>query len=53
MLTASGLSNTRASYLDVPRTLGAGRSYLIFDVAIPAAMSSTFLGLLMGLGPRC
>ena len=25
MLTASGISNTRASYLDVARTLGAGR----------------------------
>ena len=50
MLTASGLSNTRASYLDVARTLGAGRYYLIFHVAIPAAMPSIFLGLFMGLG---
>ena len=50
MLTASGLSNTRASYLDVARTLGAGRAYLIFHVAIPAAMPSIFLGLFMGLG---
>src|SRR5438552_6456628 len=30
MLTASGISNTRASYLDVARTLGAGRADLIF-----------------------
>jgi NitT/TauT family transport system permease protein len=50
MLTASGLSNTRASYLNVARTLGAGRSYLIFRVAIPGAMPSIFLGLFMGLG---
>ena len=50
MLTASGISNTRASYLDVARTLGAGRSYLIFRVAIPAAMPSIFIGLFMGLG---
>jgi NitT/TauT family transport system permease protein len=50
MLTASGLSNTRASYLDVARTLGGGRAYLIFRVAIPAAMPSIFLGLFMGLG---
>jgi NitT/TauT family transport system permease protein len=50
MLTASGLSNTRTSYLDVARTLGAGRAYLIFRVAIPAAMPSIFLGLFMGLG---
>jgi len=50
MLTASGISNTRASYLDVARTLGAGRAYLIFRVAVPAAMPSIFIGLLMGLG---
>jgi NitT/TauT family transport system permease protein len=50
MLTASGISNTRASYLDVARTLGAGRSYLIFRVAIPAAIPSIFIGLFMGLG---
>jgi NitT/TauT family transport system permease protein len=50
MLTASGISNTRASYLDVARTLGATRSYLIFRVAIPAAMPNIFIGLFMGLG---
>ncbi len=50
MLTASGVSNTRASYLDVARTLGAGRGYLILRVAIPAAMPSIFIGLFMGLG---
>jgi NitT/TauT family transport system permease protein len=50
MLTASGISNTRASYLDVARTLGGGRAYLIFRVAIPAAMPSIFIGLFMGLG---
>ncbi|MBV9657488.1 MAG: ABC transporter permease subunit [Verrucomicrobia bacterium] len=50
MLTASGISNTRASFLDVARTLGAGRGYLIFRVAIPAAMPSIFIGLFMGLG---
>jgi NitT/TauT family transport system permease protein len=50
MLTASGISNTRASYLDVARTLGASRSFLIFRVAIPAAMPSIFIGLFMGLG---
>lgn len=50
MLTASGISNTRASYLDVARTLGASRTYLIFRVAIPAALPNIFLGLFMGLG---
>lgn len=50
MLTASGIANTRSSYLDVARTLGAKPSYLIFRVAIPAAMPNIFLGLFMGLG---
>jgi NitT/TauT family transport system permease protein len=50
MLTASGISNTRASYLDVARTLGAGQGYLIFRVAIPAALPNIFIGLFMGLG---
>ncbi len=50
MLTASGISNTRASYLDVARTLGAGPRYLIFRVAIPAAVPNIFIGLFMGLG---
>jgi len=50
MLTASGVSNTRASYLDVARTLGARPRYLIFRVAIPAALPSIFVGLFMGLG---
>jgi NitT/TauT family transport system permease protein len=50
MLTASGISNTRTSYLDVARTLGGSRTYLIFRVAIPAAMPSIFIGLFMGLG---
>lgn len=50
MLTSSGVSNTRASYLDVARTLGANERYLIFRVAIPAALPSIFVGLFMGLG---
>jgi len=50
MLSASGISSTRASYLDVARTLGAGRAFLIFRVAIPAAMPNIFIGLFMGLG---
>jgi NitT/TauT family transport system permease protein len=50
MLTVAGIANTRASYLDVARTLGANSSYLVFRVAIPAAMPNIFLGLFMGLG---
>jgi NitT/TauT family transport system permease protein len=49
MLTASGISNTRVSYLDVARTLGASPRFLIFRVAIPAAMPNIFIGLFMGL----
>ena len=50
MLTLSGISNTRASFLDVARTLGAKQSYLVLRVAIPAAMPNIFVGLFMGLG---
>ena len=50
MLTSSGIANVPVSYLDVARTLGARRGYLIFKVAIPAAMPHIFLGLFMGLG---
>jgi NitT/TauT family transport system permease protein len=50
MLTISGIANVPVSYLDVARTLGAGRAYLIFRVALPAALPSIFIGLFMGLG---
>jgi NitT/TauT family transport system permease protein len=36
--------------LDVARTLGAKPGFLIYRVAIPAAMPSIFIGLFMGLG---
>src|SRR5439155_21126844 len=50
MLTASGISNTRASDLDVARTLGANARYLVFRIAIPAALPIIFVCLFMGLG---
>ncbi len=50
MLTASGIASVRLSYLDVARTLGAGRWYLIVHVAVPAALPHIFIGLFMGLG---
>ena len=50
MLTSSGISNVRQSHLDVARTLGAGRAYLIFRVAFPSALPNIFIGLFMGLG---
>ncbi len=49
MLTISGIANVPASYFDVARTLGAGRGYLIFRVAVPAALPTIFIGLFMGL----
>jgi NitT/TauT family transport system permease protein len=49
MLTSSGIANVRVAYLDVARTLGAGRLYLIFRVAVPAALPNIFLGLFIGL----
>jgi NitT/TauT family transport system permease protein len=50
MLTVSGIANVPVSYLEVARTLGARRFYLIFQVAIPSALPSIFVGLFMGLG---
>jgi NitT/TauT family transport system permease protein len=50
MLTASGMANVRRSHLDVAQTLGAGRSYLIFRVALPSALPNIFVGLFIGLG---
>lgn len=49
MLTSSGIANVPASYFDVARTLGARPGYLIFRVAIPAALPTIFIGLFMGL----
>lgn len=49
MLTISGIANVPVSYLDVARTLGAGRGYLIFRVAIPSALPTIFVGVFMGL----
>lgn len=50
MLTSSGIAGVRQSYLDVARTLGAGPGYLVWHVALPAALPHIFLGLFMGLG---
>jgi NitT/TauT family transport system permease protein len=50
MLTSSGIANVPNAYLDVARTLGATPRYLIFHVALPAALPNIFLGLFMGLG---
>jgi NitT/TauT family transport system permease protein len=49
MLTSSGIASVRTSYLDVARTLGAERRFLIWHVALPSAMPHIFIGLFMGL----
>lgn len=49
VLTNSGIANVPVAYLDVARTLGAGRWYLIFRVAIPAALPFIFIGVFIGL----
>jgi NitT/TauT family transport system permease protein len=50
VLTWSGVAGVNSAYYDIARTLGASRAFLIFKVAIPAAMPHVFVGLFMGLG---
>lgn len=50
VLTWSGVASVDKAYYDVARTLGAKQGFLIFNVAIPAALPHVFVGLFMGLG---
>ncbi|MGC6372219.1 ABC transporter permease [Pseudomonas sp. K2I15] len=50
VLTWSGVASVDKAYYDVARTLGAKHGFLIFKVAIPAALPHVFVGLFMGLG---
>ena len=50
VLTWSGVASVNTAYYDVARTLGANQRFLIFKVAIPAALPYVFVGLFMGLG---
>lgn len=50
VMTSSGIANVKKSYFEVAQTLGADKKYLIFKVAIPAALPNIFIGLFMGLG---
>lgn len=50
VLTWSGVASVDKAYYDVARTLGASQRFLIFRVAIPAALPHVFVGLFMGLG---
>jgi NitT/TauT family transport system permease protein len=50
VLTWSGVAAVNKAFYDVARTMGASQWFLVFKVAIPAAMPSVFVGLFMGLG---
>ncbi|NHN88829.1 ABC transporter permease [Acetobacter conturbans] len=50
VLTWSGISAVDPAFHDVARTMGASERFLIFRVALPAAMPQIFVGLFMGLG---
>jgi NitT/TauT family transport system permease protein len=50
VLTWSGVASVNSAYYDVARTLGASPAFLVFKVAIPAALPQVFVGLFMGLG---
>lgn len=50
VLTWSGVAGVNTAYYDIARTLGARPSFLVFKIAIPAAMPHVFVGLFMGLG---
>jgi NitT/TauT family transport system permease protein len=50
VLTWSGVASVDKAYYEVARTLGANERFLVWRVAIPAALPSVFVGLFMGLG---
>ena len=50
VLTSSGIAGVSNAYYDIARTLGASQRFMIFKIAIPAAMPHVFVGLFMGLG---
>jgi NitT/TauT family transport system permease protein len=49
ILTWSGVSSVDGSFYDIARTLGANDRFLVWKVAVPAAMPHVFVGLFMGL----
>ncbi|MDR1462635.1 MAG: ABC transporter permease subunit [Azoarcus sp.] len=50
ILSWSGVAGVNKAYYDVARTMGASECFLIFRVAIPAALPQVFVGLFMGFG---
>jgi NitT/TauT family transport system permease protein len=49
VMTSTGISNVRIAHLEVARTMGADRCYLVFHVALPSALPDIFIGLFIGL----
>lgn len=49
ILTASGVASVDHAFYDVARTLGAKNRFLIWKVAVPAALPNVFVGLFMAL----
>jgi NitT/TauT family transport system permease protein len=49
ILTASGVGSVNRAYYEVARTMGARDRFLIWKVAVPAAMPHVFVGLFMAL----
>lgn len=49
-MTSSGIVNIPKTYFEAARTLGADEKFLIFKVAIPAAMPSIFTGIYTATG---
>ncbi|MBP5564713.1 MAG: ABC transporter permease subunit [Lachnospiraceae bacterium] len=50
VMTSTGIHNVQNSFFEVAKTLGGNQKFLIFKVAVPAAMPSIFIGLFMGMG---
>lgn len=50
ILTWSGVASVNKDYFDIARTMGASQQFLVWKVAVPAAMPHVFVGLFMGLG---
>ncbi len=50
VMTSSGIANVGKSYFEVAKTLGGDQKYMIFKVAVPAALPMIFIGLFMGMG---
>ncbi|MFT4041127.1 MAG: ABC transporter permease subunit [Thermomicrobiales bacterium] len=50
ILTWSGVAGVNKDYFDIARTMGASQNFLVWKVAVPAALPHVFVGLFMGLG---